>query len=324
MAKDNLLSLSSADVAFRATASQVFDVGAVVVTYNRKRLLLQTLEKLEAQTYRIARIIIVDNCSTDGTRELLRELGNNPRIEPIFLPSNTGGAGGFAAGIELAYQLGHELIWIMDDDVLPNSDALEQLMKALVDLRKDGVEPNFLIPNIFNQEGEPVNTPVMDLRVQTNGNMHWPAFLEKNIVPVVACSFVGTLIAREAVAAYGLPVAEMFIWGDDTEYTFRLSRDRESGYIVGLSRFVHVGRPVELSIITTTDMRRIRNFFYFYRNNVYVLRKYGTKQARAAFALRAARDTRRLLVAGRIRSVMIVLHGIMRGFFFNPPLRRPQ
>ena len=68
----------------------------VIVTYNRKKLLKNTVEALLNQTYKLDSIIIVDNASTDGTEEYLTNLGylNNSMIKYIKLNENTGGAGG--------------------------------------------------------------------------------------------------------------------------------------------------------------------------------------------------------------------------------------
>ena len=295
-------------------------VAVVMVTYNRRRLLEQTLQCIHAQTYPIARVIVVDNLSTDGSREFLREL-HDPRIETLFMDRNVGGAGGFSAGIEHAFYGGGDLIWVMDDDVLPASDALEQLIGALAYLEKAGARPNFVTSNVFNASGEPVNAPVLDLRLQKNGNQRWPTFLREGMIPVVSASFVGPLILREAVARYGLPIAEMFIWGDDTEYTFRLSADGEAGYVVGNSRIVHLGRGTEVSIHQESDPARLGNFFYFYRNNTYIFRKYGTKQARVAFLYRLMHDIARLGVQLRGRKLLIVLRGVVCGLIFHPPVR---
>jgi GT2 family glycosyltransferase len=307
--------------AMSATERSSLGVAVVVVTYNRKQLLKQTLQSIRAQTYPVARIIVVDNLSTDGTRDFLAQL-DDQAIEPLLMQSNLGGAGGFSAGIERAYHLKSDLIWVMDDDVLPDPEALEQLVKTLTRLRKIGANPNFVISNVRSASGEPVNTPIMDLRLQDNGNLRWPLFLEEGVVPIVAASFVGTLITREAVDTFGLPIAEMFIWGDDIEFTSRLTRDREAGYVVGSSHITHLGRGAEVSILLESDPARAENFFYFYRNNVYVLRKYGTKQRIAAFSLKLARDLLRLLRQLQGRKLFIVLRGVAYGLIFNPPIRR--
>jgi GT2 family glycosyltransferase len=298
-------------------------VAVVVVTYNRKRLLEQTLQRIRAQTYPIARVFVIDNLSTDGTRDFLAQLDDR-MIEPVLMASNRGGAGGFSAGIERAYRLGTDLIWVMDDDVLPDADALKQLVKMLVRLRKIGAKPNFLISNVSNSSGEPVNTPIIDLRLQPNGNLRWPLFLQEGVLPIFAASFVGTLITRDAVESYGLPIAEMFIWGDDIEFTSRLTKDHEAGYVVGNSHITHLGRGAEVSIFLETEPARARNFFYFYRNNVYILRKYGTKQRIAAFLLKLGRDGFRLFVHLQMRKLFIVLRGVAHGLVFSPPIRHVE
>ena len=48
-------------------------VAAIVVTYNRKKLLLENIKALLAQTYRNLDILIIDNCSTDGTKDAIQE-----------------------------------------------------------------------------------------------------------------------------------------------------------------------------------------------------------------------------------------------------------
>ena len=49
-------------------------MSAIVVTFNRKKLLVQCLSKLLMQTKEIKKIYIVDNASTDGTNKYLKEL----------------------------------------------------------------------------------------------------------------------------------------------------------------------------------------------------------------------------------------------------------
>ena len=49
------------------------------------------------------------------------------------LAENTGGAGGFAAGIDLAYGLGFDAFWVMDDDSVCRPSALAPLLRDLED-----------------------------------------------------------------------------------------------------------------------------------------------------------------------------------------------
>ena len=92
---------------------------AVVVTYNRKELLKKVIASLRNQTIKVNGIIVVDNGTTDGTREWL---GSEQGLSVIH-QDNVGGAGGFYRGIQEAMHTTAEWIWCMDDDVFPNSDC---------------------------------------------------------------------------------------------------------------------------------------------------------------------------------------------------------
>ncbi len=94
---------------------------AVVVTFNRKQLLVRSLNSIISQRNAVLnKIIIIDNASTDGTEIYLHEKGmfvnNNIEIEYVRLQSNLGGAGGFNKGLSIAFDQQYDYCWVMDDD----------------------------------------------------------------------------------------------------------------------------------------------------------------------------------------------------------------
>lgn len=103
------------------------NVTAIVVTYNRLPLLKQCLAALRAQTVQGFTVLLVDNASTDGTADYIKTLAM-PGLVCRNPGENLGGAGGFAYGIRAAAELGCEAVWIMDDDTLPEPDALAALL----------------------------------------------------------------------------------------------------------------------------------------------------------------------------------------------------
>ena len=105
------------------------NVTAIVVTYNRLPLLKQCLAALRAQTVQGFTVLLVDNASTDGTADYIKTLAM-PGLVCRNPGENLGGAGGFAYGIRAAAELGCEAVWIMDDDTLPEPDALAALLAA--------------------------------------------------------------------------------------------------------------------------------------------------------------------------------------------------
>jgi rhamnopyranosyl-N-acetylglucosaminyl-diphospho-decaprenol beta-1,3/1,4-galactofuranosyltransferase len=103
-------------------------VAAVVVTFNRKVLLCECLDALLAQNVAVDRIVLINNASSDGTEDYLREKGylGNELIDYVRMPINGGGAGGFHEGVKRAYEAGFAWLWLMDDDVEPLPDALRK------------------------------------------------------------------------------------------------------------------------------------------------------------------------------------------------------
>src|SRR5258708_37508271 len=90
------------EINMQLTGAVELKAAAVLVTYNRKELLVEALTALRAQTRPADTVIVVDNASTDGTADLVRE--RFAEVELLERTRNLGGAGGFAAGIGRALE----------------------------------------------------------------------------------------------------------------------------------------------------------------------------------------------------------------------------
>ena len=105
-----------------ATGSEPSRVIAVVVTYNRRDLLAEALPAVLAQSRAPDAVLVIDNASTDGTAEMVA--ARFPSVRLATARRNTGGAGGFAYGLALALAEAADLVWLMDDDTVPEPGAL--------------------------------------------------------------------------------------------------------------------------------------------------------------------------------------------------------
>lgn len=244
---------------------------AVIVTYNRKELLLECLTAILNQTYPVSSIIIVDNASSDGTEEALRKehILDNPIVDYCKMPTNTGGSGGFYKGLEIIKTKNDvDWAWIMDDDTIPMEDALYAFVQDLDNL-KNKKNISFLASCVKGMQNEPMNVPNLETKVTGNGYPDWYMNLKNSMVKISCATFVSLLINQNAIQKCGLPCRDYFIWGDDSEYTKRLTTFYGPAYLSGNSWVCHKRRNAKaISIENEDDITRIKNYFYFYRNSL--------------------------------------------------------
>ncbi len=193
------------------------NISCVTVTYNRKKLLEECINNVLFQTYPVKEIIVVNNNSSDGTKEYLQKLSlDNNMIHAIHLKKNIGGAGGFYIGIKNVSK-DIDYVLLIDDDAVIQRDFLEKIVEGM----EEGV---------FAYSGT----------VKTNGCINFShrtrlsskTFLKREIVPKEdyqkegfyydISTFCGLMISSFLINKIGLPMRDYFIWQDDSEYSLRI------------------------------------------------------------------------------------------------------
>ncbi len=235
-------------------------VVAVVVAYNRRDLLAEVLDALAAQESPVARIVVVDNASMDGSAEVARAAGE--LVDLVELARNTGGAGGFAAGMAVALADHRpDWIWLMDDDTVPTPSALRELLDAVAgtDVVVAGSRVEW-----FDGSEHPMNTPRPK---PFAGARERRAAAAIRAVPIRSTSFVSMLVRADVVREVGLPIADYFIWNDDFEYSTRALRGRR-GLHVPASVVIHKTR-----VLGSTDVDPGERFYYEVRNKLWMFRR---------------------------------------------------
>ena len=292
---------------------------AVILTFNRRELVARCLECIFVQSHACDRVIVIDNCSSDGTSEMIRQEWGD-RVEVHTLSRNIGASGGFNVGIRVAYQSGADFVWVMDDDVLPEKDALAKLVEADQFLADRGVARAFVISSAWTEDGNVTNVPKIDTRPRTGGYENWPLYLERKMVPVTRATFVSILLPRSIIAQYGLPLAPMFIWGEDSEYTLRIT-EKCPGYLVSESRVLHLRQlSGVVSIMTEVNQTRLKYHRHLIRNQMYTARIHGAKLDFLRHMVRQVQLLLKLAKAHKIEKAGIVLTGFLESFWFHPPV----
>jgi rhamnopyranosyl-N-acetylglucosaminyl-diphospho-decaprenol beta-1,3/1,4-galactofuranosyltransferase len=186
-------------------------VAAVVVTRNRSDILRETLRAVRRQEFPPTGVLVVDNCSEDGTEAMLR--AEFPEVGYLRLPENLGFGAGLAAGMEQAAS-GCDYFWLLDDDSRPAPITLGRCLTVARTVPRFGIIGLSggtirwgrldVHPYVPTPDGRPTDPPLL----------HHGDFVHLD----------GAVIAREAVEQQGLPRADYFMMLEDVEYSNRLKR----------------------------------------------------------------------------------------------------
>lgn len=296
-------------------------IAAVVVTYNRKDLLLECLSCLQNQNFSDASqacetsldILVIDNASTDGTSKALKPLANTKQILYFNTGSNLGGAGGFNYGMRKAVELGYDYVWVMDDDCMPHEDTLLGFLNA--DTELDG-EYGYLSSVCRWIDGS-----ICTMNTQRHPLTKNITDFSPDIQLVTLASFVSLFVPARIIKELGLPIKDFFIWSDDWEFTRRISR-KFPCYLVGKSVVTHKSKSNGVGNIALDSEEKISRYKLAYRNDVVFYRREGVK-GYGYILVRGLYHT--LLVLTKAKSkkgerLKTIIQGNLEGLKFHPKI----
>ena len=258
-------------------------LAAIVVTHNRLEPLKITVARLLSEA--ADHIIVVDNASTDDTADWLNTQ-NDTRLHVIRLATNTGGAGGFEAGMAFARDtLDPDWVVLMDDDARPALGALACFARETADIDPDTGEYGCIAAAVFYPDGticemnRPSRNPFWHLGLfgktlltgsRTGFHLNDAAFApDASAVDIDVASFVGYFVSRGTIAKAGLPEGGLFIYGDDVLYSLRL---RRAGLRIAMNpavRFEHACGTLGDGFV----YRPVWKIYYHCRNGVAIARQ---------------------------------------------------
>ena len=236
----------------KGTSTQQMEkvICSIIPTYNRVEILQQSLQHVQAQTIKPSTIIIVDNGSTDGTREFLQTLQNDDTVKCIFLNANMGA--GYAISVGMKYGLTlkeYDYFWILDDDSYYKNDTLEELVR-----------------NIQNSPFALLGLTAYNIRLGQKREIDNPQKLQKVDYAVID----GSLIKTEAIKKIGTTYEHFFMMCDDDEYILRL---KKHGFKIGWLNINNVER-LHLGSEEKFSKATLWRGYYQSRNQLLILKKY--------------------------------------------------
>ncbi|MEO6490915.1 MAG: glycosyltransferase family 2 protein [Ferruginibacter sp.] len=238
---------------------------AVVVSYNRQSLLSECITALRNQTRKLDAILVVNNGSTDNTEKWLQD-----QPDVFFITQeNVGSSGGFNSGITWAYKHGYSWIWCMDDDGYPKEDALENLL-----LNETGVR-SLLNCAVLNKN---------DKRSFVWKTKEFKTIdeVDSEIIPGIGHPFNGTLLHRSIVEKVGVPRSALFLWGDETEYYYRIVK-KYNFPVYTVTSSIHYHPAAAFSFKEDWDYKSSWKMYFYIRNRLHVHNAKFTNRLAALF-----------------------------------------
>jgi GT2 family glycosyltransferase len=196
-------------------------VFVIVLNWNGWRDTLECLGSLEKLDYPNYEVVVVDNCSTDGSVARIREA--YPDVTLLQSGVNLGFAGGNNVGIRYALGREADYVWLLNNDTVAAPSALREMVD--VALRDAGVGA---VGSVLHYADEPD-------RIQAYGggrvslwsgiSRHFTTLVPDEKLHYLAAASL--LVRREVLERVGLLDDGFFLYWEDTDYAFRV---RKAGY----------------------------------------------------------------------------------------------
>lgn len=203
-------------------------VGIIIVTYNRLEKLKSTLDKFNKQTVKPKYILVIDNNSNDGTKEYLEKWEKDKKEYKKYnkrMDDNLGGSGGFYEGLKQSLNLDADWIWVSDDDAFPEIDTIKNAEEFLNNY-KDKENLSAFCSKVCNNgkidycHRNTIKKGLLKIKSKKSKEEDY----KKEYFEINQFSYVGSIISKKALEKVGLTEKNYFIYYDDSEHAYRLSK----------------------------------------------------------------------------------------------------
>lgn len=237
-------------------------VSVITPVYNSERFIKNTIESVISQTYTDLELIIVDDCSTDKTEDIIKKyIDKDRRIKYIKLQKNSGAAVARNTAIKAATG---RYIAFLDGDDLWNKDKLEKQIKFM---NENNIGFSFTSYNTMSEDGIKSNKVVKAPRVVDY------EYLLRNTI--IGCLTV--MIDKNIIGEFTMPLIRT-----RQDFATWLSILKKGHKAYGISEPLATYRIVKGSI-SSNKFKAIRRNWYVYRKveklsllkSIYVFCGYG-------------------------------------------------
>ncbi len=236
----------------------------VIPNYNGRKFLPACLRSIRGQTLPDYSIIVVDNGSTDGSRELLKR--EFPEVRVISMGTNTGFSRAINAGIQSAST---PYIFLLNNDTELPRDTLEKLVSAAENKK----EFSFFVPKMLSYHQRNILDGAGDGYLRGGagyrlGTLEDDGDFYNHEGPVFGACAAAVLYRRSLFEKVGLFDEDFFAYLEDVDLNLRINRAGLQGYYLPCAVIYHIGSATSGSKINafTVSLSTRNSFFILFKH----------------------------------------------------------
>ena len=225
-------------------------VSAIITTHNRSGLLRRAIESVLSQTYKDIECIVVDDKSTDDTKDVCAMY---PSVKYIYIPPEESKGGNYARNKGIKASKGEYVAFLDDDDYwLPT-----KIEKQVALIEEKDCELVFCGQKIESVEDK--ETTYFD----SLPNPSYCGDMQIIILQRICCTTSTMMVSRDALFAVGLFDENIAYW-QEYELTIRLAQ---------ITPFFFVNEPLCVYRQDVKDLQRLTNHYFGWKKAVKYIRK---------------------------------------------------
>ncbi len=253
------------------------DLSVVIVNWNTKKLLENCLSSIYKFTKSINfEVIVIDNGSKDGSQAMVKE--KFPQVKLILNKENMGFSKANNQGIKIAKG---QYIFLLNSDTYLIENSFRKLLDKARSIEGDlgAIGPQLLnedrtiqqsagyfphLPQIFFWMSFLDDLPI--------GMFFKPYHIDhdsfyKNGHQIDWVTAAAMLIPKKVIDEVGSLDPQIFMYGEEVEWCYRLKKDDYKIYFSPITKVVHIGRGSHQKIPTKALIGEYKGLIYFYRKH---------------------------------------------------------
>lgn len=245
------------------------DLSILIVSYNTRDLLKDCLESIFTRTQDLSyEIIVVDNNSRDGSVRMLEKL-----FEEVAVIANRENLGFAKANNQAITRSKGRYVLLLNPDTLIQPNSLTKLV-AFMDthpeadgagcklLNRDGSTQHSIgnFPTITNQIAQSLFFHHLFPQVDFFGEINYSEDSYTKIRPVDWVFGAAFIVRREVIEKIGLLDEDFFLFSEEKDWCYRISRAQGKVYYYPGAQIIHYGRSLKPEIQVQLLMSKLQFF----------------------------------------------------------------